>query len=110
MIGYALAIAIPVAVFIGGCAAILHHKYRDEDPAPFNWQGTVPAAPGHCSCGVPHVRKLAPFPGDVLVLPAPAAKPAPAAAPAPAEPAADSAWDRHQVDDVWALLNAEAKP
>jgi hypothetical protein len=99
----ALAIAIPAAVFLGGCAAILRHKYRDEDPAPFNWQGTVPAAPGHCSCGAPHARKLAPFPGDAPVLAAPAAEPAPEG------PAADSAWTRHEVRDVWARLNAEAK-
>jgi hypothetical protein len=75
----ALAIAIPAAVFLGGCAAILRHKYRDEDPAPFNWQGTVPAAPGHCSCGAPHAAKLAPFPGDTPVLAAPAAEPGHAA-------------------------------
>jgi len=58
-----LAIAVPVTVFLAGCAAIMRHRYRDDDPAPFNWDGTVPAGPGLCSCGAPHA-KLAPFPGD----------------------------------------------
>ena len=52
MIAYALAIGIPAAVFIGGCVAISRHRFR-EDGDPFNWQGTVPAAPGQCSCGAP---------------------------------------------------------
>jgi len=73
-----LAIAIPAAVFAAGCAAIVRHRYRDEDPAPFNWQGTVPAAPGVCSCGAPHaVSPAAPFPGDPAPLPAPVLDPPP---------------------------------
>ena len=51
---------------------------RDEDGSSFNWQGTVPAGPGLCSCGAPHA-KLAPFPGDPVPLPAPV----PVAAPMP---------------------------
>jgi hypothetical protein len=79
MIAYTLAIAIPAALFLGGCAAIARHKYRDEDSTPFNWQGTVPAAPGRCSCGAPHARKLAPFPGDPVPVPAVTVIPPPAA-------------------------------
>ena len=63
MNAYVLAIGFPVAVFLAACAAIVQHKYRDDDPSPFNWQGTVPAMPGMCSCGAPHA-KLKPFPGD----------------------------------------------
>jgi hypothetical protein len=61
-VSYVLAIGIPVALLIGGLAAIMLRDRRDDDPAPFNWQGTVPAAPGQCSCGAPHARKLTPFP------------------------------------------------
>ena len=45
---------------------------RDDDGSSFNWQGTVPAGPGLCSCGAPHaVSPDAPFPGDPVPLPAP---------------------------------------
>jgi hypothetical protein len=70
MIAHTLAIGIPAAVFLSGCAAIARRKHRDEDTTPFNWQGTVPAAPGQCSCGAPHARKLPPFPGDPAPVPA----------------------------------------
>ena len=49
---------------------------RDDDGINFNWQGTVPAGPGMCSCGAPHA-KLRPFPGDPAPLPAPVAPAAP---------------------------------
>ena len=70
-----LAIAIPAAVFAAGCAAIVRHRYRDEDPAPFNWQGTVPAGPGVCSCGAPQAS--APFPGEPEPEPEPEPDPEP---------------------------------
>lgn len=88
---------------------------RDEDTSPFNWQGTVPAAPGQCSCGAPHARKLAPLPADPAP-PLPEMIAAPVTAPpspqaARPEPADDSLWDRHAVGvgKVWALLNAEVQ-
>jgi len=76
MNAYLLAIGIPVAVFAAGLAVIVRHDYRDAGTDPFNWQGTVPAAPGLCSCGAPHaVSPDAPFPADPVPLPAPVIEP-----------------------------------
>jgi hypothetical protein len=84
-------------------AAFLIDRVRTERVV-FTSAPTV-TGPGLCGCGAPKCTPPpAPFPGDRPVLAAPAAEPA------PAEPAADSAWTRHEVRDVWARLNAEAKP
>jgi hypothetical protein len=67
--------------------------------------GPTVTGPGLCGCGAPKCTPPpAPFPGDEPVLAAPVA------VAAPADPGADSEWNRHAVRDVWALLNAEAKP
>ncbi len=63
---------------------------------------TVPR-PGMCGCGAPKCTpEPAPFPGDVPFLAAPVDEPA-----AP-ETDGDTAWNRGHVEDVWALLRAEA--
>ena len=97
MTAYVLAIGIPVVLLAAGLTAIARHTYRDEDDIKFNWQGTVPAAPGLCSCGAPHaVSPDAPFPGD------PAPLPAPVPDPPPSRPEyVTDALDGHDDPDGW---------
>ena len=90
----ALALAFVACGAIGG-----YHERRVVFTTPL----TVPG-PGMCGCGAPKCTPPeAPFPGDVPVLAAPVQAPAP-------HPADDSEWTKGAVRDVWALLDAEAKP